>query len=91
MHRTGPRQGRDGLKASMSAKGKKAKRHAYLVAVAQRREGMRIYAVMAASEAEALAALGAHAAEGVRLQVVGGLSRDMVRRLSLRPGELRLV
>ncbi len=75
----------------MSAKGKKAKRQAYLVAVAQRREAVRTYAVMAASEAEALAALGAHAAENVRLQVVGGLSRDMVRRLKLKPGELRLV
>ncbi|AWN37491.1 hypothetical protein [Methylobacterium radiodurans] len=75
----------------MSAKGKKGKRHAYLVAVAQRRETARIYAVLAATEVEALAALGDHAAENVRLQVVGSLSRDMVRRLKLKPGELRLV
>ncbi len=75
----------------MPAKGKKDKRQAYLVAVAQRREAARIYAVMAASDAEALAALADHAAENVRLQVVGGLSRDMVRRLKLKPGELRLV
>ncbi len=75
----------------MPAKDKKAKRQAYLVAVAQRREAARIYAVIAASEAEAIAALGEHAAENVRLQVVGGLSRDMVRRLKLKAGELRLV
>ncbi|GJD89751.1 MULTISPECIES: hypothetical protein [Methylobacterium] len=75
----------------MPTKGKRSKRQAYLVAVAQRREAARIYAVVAASEAEALAALGEHAVESARLQVVGGLSRDMVRRLKLKPGELRLV
>lgn len=75
----------------MPAKGKRGKRQAYLVAVTQRREATRIYAVVAASEAEALAALVGLAAENVRLQVVGGLSRDIVRRLKLRPGELRLV
>ena len=75
----------------MPAKSKKGKRQAFLVAVAQRREAARIYAVVAPSEAEALAALADHATENVRLQVVGGLSRDMVRRLKLKPGELRLV
>ncbi len=71
--------------------GKKIKRHAYLVAVQRKRAAPRVYAVIALSEAAAVAALEAKASRGIAPRVVGGLSRDMVRRLKLKPGEARQI
>jgi hypothetical protein len=69
----------------------KAKGTAYLVAVRQRHEAPRVYAVIAPSARAALEQVGALATEDMQVEVVGGLSRDLVRRLGLKPGELRLV
>lgn len=70
---------------------KRDRYRAELVAVNQRREAPRVYAVMAQSAGEALATVEAQASEGTSVQIVGSLSRDLVRRLRLNPGEIRLV
>lgn len=71
--------------------GKKAKRTAYLIAVDQRREAVRVYAVLAQSAAEALHQVSTMATDDGHVEVVASLGRDLVRRLGLKPGEMRLV
>jgi hypothetical protein len=71
--------------------GKKAKRTAYLIAFNQRREAVRVYAVLAQSAAEALHQVSTMARDDMHVEVVGSLGRDLVRRLGLKPGEMRLV
>ena len=70
---------------------KRDKRTAYLIGVQQGREAVRVYAVVTASRDAALAQVRALAADDVWIEIVGGLSRDMVRRLGLEPGEVRLI
>lgn len=70
---------------------KRSRRKAYLVSVETRRETPRIYAVAKPTAEEALTAVAELAAEGARVFLIGGLSRDTVRQLKLEPDELRLV
>ena len=67
------------------------KRHAYLVAVAQKREAVRVYAVMAITAYEALEAVALNVPPKTKVEIVGSLSRALVKRIRLVPGELRLV
>lgn len=67
------------------------KRHAYLVAVSQKREAVRVYAVLAETSDEALEAVALNVPPKTKVQIVGGISRALVKRLRLKPGELRLV
>ena len=76
------------------AKAEKAprlKRRAFLVAVKQKREATRVYAVLVRSADEAISLLQAHAAEGGTFELAGTLSGRMARSLKLKPNELRLV
>jgi hypothetical protein len=68
-----------------------SKRHAYLVAVSQKREAVRVYAVLAGTSDEALEAVALNVPLKSKLEVVGSLSRALVKRIRLVPGELRLV
>ncbi|MCJ2049298.1 hypothetical protein [Methylobacterium sp. J-070] len=70
---------------------KRVKRTAYLIAVHQRREAVRVYAVLAQSVAVALARVGELATDDMQVEVVGSLVRDIVRSLGLKPDEMRLV
>jgi len=70
---------------------KRAKHTAYLIAVHQRREGVRVYAILAPSAAVAMAQVYALAADDVRVEVVGSLGRDLARRLDLKLGEICLI
>ena len=67
------------------------KRTAYLIAVRQRCEVVRVYAVVALSPEAALAQVSAMATDDMQVEIVGGLSRDMIRRLGLKSGEMRLI
>ncbi|MHC2109060.1 hypothetical protein [Methylobacterium sp. CM6246] len=67
------------------------KRHAYLVAVSQKREAVRVYAVLAETPDAALEAVALNAPAKSKLEIVGSLSRALVKRIGLKPGELRLV
>ena len=67
------------------------KRHAYLVAVSQKREAVRVYAVLVGTSDEALEAVALNAPPSAKLEIVGSLSRALVKRIRLVPGELRLV
>jgi hypothetical protein len=70
---------------------KRSKHTAYLIAVHQKREAVRVYTVLTRSLAETLAQVDALATADMHVEVVGSLGRDLVRRLGLTPGELRLV
>lgn len=63
----------------------------YLIAVKQRREATRLYALMAASPVEALEIVTAQAGEGVAVEIAGKLSKRMARPYNLKPGELILI
>ncbi|SFT28209.1 hypothetical protein SAMN04487845_1449 [Methylobacterium sp. yr668] len=52
---------------------------------------MRVYAVLATAPDEALEAIALKALPTARLEIVGGLSRDLVKRLRLKPLEPLLV
>ena len=67
------------------------KRHAYLVAVSQKREAVRVYAVLAVTSDEALEAMALKVPPKTKVEIVGSLSRALVKRIRLKPGELRLV
>ena len=67
------------------------KRTAHLIAVRHRREVVRVYAVVALSPKAALAQVSVMETDDMQVEVVGGLSRDMVRRLGLKSGEMRLL
>ena len=70
---------------------KPAKRTAYLIAVHQSGEAVRVYAVLSQSAAAALAQVGELATEDMQIELVGSLGRDIARRLGLKPDEIRLV
>jgi len=70
---------------------KKGKRTAYLIAVHQKRETVRVYAVLAATAETALTQVRAMATDAMEVEVVGALSRDLAKRLGLKPGEMLLV
>ncbi len=71
--------------------GKKGKRTAYLIAVRQKREALRVYAVVAPSAEAALAQVKGLTTDRMDAEVVGALSRDLTRSLGLKSGEMRLV
>ena len=63
-------------------KRKRAKGH---VAVKQRREDLRVYAVQAPSQDDALAIVAASSAEGAAVEAAGRLSKKLARPLKLQP------
>ena len=63
----------------------------YLIAVKQKREPTRLYALLANSPAEALEIVSAQAAEGVVVEVAGKLSKRMAEPYKLKSGDLILV
>ena len=71
--------------------GKKKKCTAYLIAVRQKREATRVYAVVATSAEAALAQVDGLTVDGMETEVVGAFSRDLTRSLGLKSGEVRLV
>ncbi|WCS28871.1 hypothetical protein LOK46_32705 (plasmid) [Methylobacterium sp. NMS14P] len=70
---------------------KPPKRRADLVSVSEKREAMRVYAVLATAPDEALKAIALNALPTAQLEIVGGLSRDLAKRLRLKLGEPLLV
>jgi hypothetical protein len=70
---------------------KRKKGTAFLIAVRQKREAVRVYAVIAHSENDALDRVRALATGGMQVEITGSPSRDLVRRLDLKPGEIRLI
>lgn len=70
---------------------KTGKRTAYLIAVHERRQAVRVYAVLSTSEVAALAQVSELMTADMQVEVVGSLGRDIARRLSLKPDEMRLV
>lgn len=70
---------------------KPPKRRAYLASVTQRREAVRVYAVLAATSDEASETVALNVPPKAKVEIVGGLSRDLVKRLRLKPGEPLLV
>ncbi|UIY43533.1 hypothetical protein [Methylobacterium radiotolerans] len=70
---------------------KPAKRRAYLVSVLPKRDVVRVYAVLAVTADEALEAVALQAALDAEVEIVGGLSRDLLKRLRIEPGEVRQV
>ncbi|WP_342166156.1 hypothetical protein [Methylobacterium sp. SD21] len=71
--------------------GKKGKRTAYLIAVHQKRQPVRVYAVMDVSAALAVARVAALATDAMKVEIVGSLSRNLARQLGLVLGQIRLV
>lgn len=69
----------------------KGKRTAYLIAVHQRRETVRVYAVLADKAETALAQVRVLATDAMEVEVVGALSRNLARQLGLKPGDTLLV
>ncbi|MCJ2025151.1 hypothetical protein [Methylobacterium sp. J-067] len=78
--------------ASTKAKlGQKGKRTAYLIAVHQERQPVRVYAVMDVSADLAITQVAALATDATKVEIVGSLSRNLARQLGLVPGQIRLV
>lgn len=68
---------------------KRQKKHrAYLVAATQDHQPQRVYAVLARSSGEALAAAATAAAEGAAIEVTGELSMSLAKSLKLKLGNL---
>ena len=84
-----PKPTQDGTETGRS--GKKGKRTAYLIAVHQRRETVRVYAVLAERAEAALAEVRALATDAMEVEIVGALSRNLARQLGLKPGDMLLV
>lgn len=63
----------------------------FLVAVEHRRRPAPVYAVLANSPDDALTAVASAVAPRSKLRMVGGLSKDLVRQLRLKPGDVRLI
>jgi hypothetical protein len=70
---------------------RKQKSTAFLIAVHQKRETVRVYAVLAVTAETALTQVRALATDAMKVEMVGALSRDVAKRLGLKPGEMRLV
>jgi hypothetical protein len=63
----------------------------FLVAVVQRHEPHRTYAVVKQNSEEALAAINELSTEKIKAYLLGGLSRTMVRRMKLKRDDVRLI
>ena len=63
------------------------KRHAYLVAVSQKNEAVRVFAVLTTTPDEALEAVALNVPPKTKLEIVGVLARGVAKRLRLKPGE----
>lgn len=61
------------------------------MAVAQKREAVRVYAVLAKTSEEVLEAVALNVPPKTKAEIVGSLSRALVKRIRLVSGELRLV
>jgi hypothetical protein len=72
-------------KSAPDNKGKRAKSHVFLVAVKQRREALRVYAVLTLTQDEALAIVASASAEGAAVEAAGRLSKKLARPLKLKP------
>ncbi len=70
---------------------KPLKLRCFLVSTDRQRGSAPVYAVLANAAEEALAAVAHEVALRSKPAIIGGLSKDTVRRLGLEPGELRLV
>jgi len=70
---------------------KRKKHTAYLIAVYQKRETVRVYAVMDQTAELARAQVDALATGAMRVEIVGALSRNLARQLALTPGQMLLV
>lgn len=68
---------------------KPLKRRTYLVSVHRKGDVVRVYAVLAVTADEALEAAAPYASPEATVEIVGGLSRDLVKRLRLEPGDVR--
>ncbi|MCE4226667.1 hypothetical protein HCU64_23270 [Methylobacterium sp. C25] len=64
---------------------------AFLVAVKQRREQVRVYAVLASDADAAVELVTESAADDVEVEIAGQLSKRMARSLKLQPGEIRFI
>jgi hypothetical protein len=71
--------------------GKKGKCTAYLIAVHQKGQAVRVYTVLANSAETALTEIRELATDAMEVEIVGALSHDTARRLNLKRGEMRLV
>ncbi|KQT79822.1 hypothetical protein ASG51_04100 [Methylobacterium sp. Leaf465] len=76
---------RSSSEAAPADKGKRAKSQVFLVAVKQRREALRVYAVLTSAQDEALAIVAAASAEGAAVEAAGRLSKKLARPLKLKP------
>lgn len=76
---------RSSAEAVSDDKGKRAKSHVFLVAVKQRREALRVYAVLTSAQDAALAIVAAENAEGAAVEAAGRLSKKLARPLKLKP------
>ncbi|MBE7199049.1 MAG: hypothetical protein INR70_14785 [Parafilimonas terrae] len=61
------------------------------MAVYQKRETVRVYAVMDQTAELARVQVDALATEAMRVEIVGALSRNLARQLGLTPGQMLLV
>lgn len=59
--------------------------------IVQTHESRRTYVVMKQNPEEALAAIKEMFTGKTKVYLVGGLSRNMVRRMKLKPDDLRLI
>jgi hypothetical protein len=75
----------------MSSAVKRSKRTTYLIAARQHLEAVCVYAAIAEMPDAAVAQVRASMPQGTQVEIVGGLSRDMTRRLGLKAGELLLL
>ena len=57
------------------------------MSVSQHHEALRVYAVLASTADEALEAASLNLSSKAQVEIVGGLSRDLVKRLHLKLGE----
>ncbi|MCJ2118547.1 hypothetical protein MKK65_18595 [Methylobacterium sp. J-001] len=63
------------------------KRHAYLVAVSQKDEAVRVFAVLTTAPDEAQEAVARNVPPKTKLEIVGVLARGVTKRLRLKPRE----
>lgn len=83
-----PRQqppGTEPPRTDKSRSRRSGKSQVFLVAVKQRREPLRVYAVRAASQDEALGIVAAANPEGAAIEAAGRLSKKLARPLKLKP------
>lgn len=63
------------------------KRHAYLVAVSQKRTTVQVYPVLTTTLDEALEAVALTVPSKAKLEIVGVLARGVAKQLRLKPEE----